>query len=238
MSIKIMSQVWENGPTDHGELLVLLALADFCDDRGQCWPSMAAIAEKARMTERGARGAIARLEVAGYVRRDVNRGRGLSNLYTVKPEPENRNAVPGKEKNRNETTLKPERDDTKTGTAVPPEPSENHQEPSVDTHTAHRGDFDAFWSIVPRKVGKGAARKAYTKALALTDPDTLLRGMKRYAESVRSTEERYICHPATWLNQERWDDEPYRPQKSILDRIDERLSDGPGLQQPRELHHS
>ena len=33
VSIRIMQHVWENGPEDRGELLVLLALADFADEK-------------------------------------------------------------------------------------------------------------------------------------------------------------------------------------------------------------
>lgn len=78
-----MSQVWRNGPKDGNDLLVLLALADFADDDGYCWPSMASIAVKARMTERGARKIARRLEESGYLSCEVGGGRGGSNRYRV-----------------------------------------------------------------------------------------------------------------------------------------------------------
>jgi hypothetical protein len=49
MSIKILSMVWDTGPEDKAELLVLLALADFCDDSGVCWPAVSSIARKSRI---------------------------------------------------------------------------------------------------------------------------------------------------------------------------------------------
>ena len=69
--------------------------------------------------------------------------------------------------------------------------------------------FDQFWAAYPRKVGKLAARKAYEKALKLTDADSLLKGATSYATYVaqKGLEARYICHAATWLNQGRWMDE-------------------------------
>ena len=69
------------------------------------------------------------------------------------------------------------------------------------------GRFEDWWKLVPRKVGKGAARRAYAKALTLTDEATLFSAISRYAELRKVQDERYTVHPATWLNQERWTDE-------------------------------
>lgn len=70
-------------------------------------------------------------------------------------------------------------------------------------------DFEAFWRTCPRRVGKGAARKAYIAARKKTDADTLLRQMTLYCLLCqrRNRDPERICYPATWLNQERWLDE-------------------------------
>lgn len=70
------------------------------------------------------------------------------------------------------------------------------------------GEFETWWSIYPRKVGKGQARKAYTSALKKASTDELSAAATAYAEKVATTEPRFIAHPATWLNGERWTDEP------------------------------
>ena len=91
-----MTQVWDNGPNDKAETLVLLALADFCNDSGECWPSMATIATKSRMTERGAQKIVARLVKSGWLEIDARKGRSGTNLYTVKtpnPVPKTPNPV-------------------------------------------------------------------------------------------------------------------------------------------------
>lgn len=67
--------------------------------------------------------------------------------------------------------------------------------------------FEAFWNIVPRKVGRGQAVKAYKAALQKTDPDTIQAAMVAYAASVRSKDPQFIAHPSTWLNGERWADQ-------------------------------
>lgn len=65
--------------------------------------------------------------------------------------------------------------------------------------------FAAFWSAYPRKVGKGAARTAFVKALRKASVETILAGLAR---AEWSADPQYIPHPSTWLNAERWDDAP------------------------------
>lgn len=86
MSIKIMSAVWEYGPDDKSELLVLLALADHANDAGECWPSMARIGSKSRMAERSARRVVRELEAKKYLKTELGGGRGGANKYTINPD--------------------------------------------------------------------------------------------------------------------------------------------------------
>lgn len=37
MSIKIMAQIWEHGPEKQAERFVLLAIADYANEYGECW---------------------------------------------------------------------------------------------------------------------------------------------------------------------------------------------------------
>lgn len=69
--------------------------------------------------------------------------------------------------------------------------------------------FEEWWKAYPRKEGKGAARTAYTKALGKTDAASLLAALTRSARSweAEKRERRLIPQPATWLNQERWEDD-------------------------------
>ena len=67
--------------------------------------------------------------------------------------------------------------------------------------------FSAFWNAYPRKVGKGAAQKAFSKVkvpLAV-----LLSALEQQKQSDQWNRDggQYIPYPATWLNQRRWEDE-------------------------------
>lgn len=86
MSVKWMAQVWESGPEDKAELIVLLALADFADDAGNCWPSMISIGRKARMSERNARRVVRQLEADGYVETVPGGGRMGCSQYRLNPD--------------------------------------------------------------------------------------------------------------------------------------------------------
>jgi hypothetical protein len=68
--------------------------------------------------------------------------------------------------------------------------------------------FPAFWEAVPRKVGKGQARKAYATALNKVTAERLEREAMKWATAVNGTDPKFVPHPATWLNGERWEDEP------------------------------
>src|SRR5690606_1449835 len=101
------------------------------------------------------------------------------------------------------------------------------EKPSLRSHTAELRSaaragareadaFDEFWAAYPRRVGKGAARKAWAKATKKAAPEESNAGRHRYAASPprqppdprrQSADIRYTAHPSTWLNAERWTDE-------------------------------
>jgi hypothetical protein len=80
MSVSLMSLVWDRAPYEGGTLLVLLALADWADDEGVTWPSMATLAGKARMTIRNARYIMRHLEEHQMITRERE---GTGHLTTV-----------------------------------------------------------------------------------------------------------------------------------------------------------
>ena len=82
---------------------------------------------------------------------------------------------------------------------------------SLNTPTLNTS-FADFWSNYPRKIGKGAALKAYKKALTKTDAETILKAVKGYPWS---SDREFIPHASTWLNAERWTDDTTSPAKTI-----------------------
>lgn len=80
-------------------------------------------------------------------------------------------------------------------------------------------DFEAFWRTYPRRIGRGAARKAFEKAVKRVELPELMTAVARFAEHPESIAGKRdsIPHASTWLNQERWNDEP-EPVQAAMER--------------------
>lgn len=73
-------------------------------------------------------------------------------------------------------------------------------------------DFEAFWKVYPRKVGKTAARRHYAAAFKRNrdlTPEAILKALSVQTQQLQWTKDGgvFIPHASTWLNQERWNDE-------------------------------
>lgn len=86
--------------------------------------------------------------------------------------------------------------------------TEQKDKPQPRKRAAAHPRFDDFWLECPRKVGRGAAEKAFGKLCAAGEnPETLIASMRGFARQMAGTEMQYIAHPLTWLNQKRWTDD-------------------------------
>lgn len=96
-------------------------------------------------------------------------------------------------------------------------------------------DFSNFWRTYPRRDAKGAAREAWPKAVAKAgNPHLVIQGAARYRDW-SGRDDRYTKLPATWLNQECWNDElaaragnngsGYRPYRDGNSTRDDYLGD-------------
>lgn len=105
--------------------------------------------------------------------------------------------------------------------------------PPASTPRQSPSMFDQFWEWYPRKVGKEAARKAWDKARTKTDQQHIIDGIERYRLDPNLPGKEFIPHPATWLNDGRWDDEPLpeRGQQQRPNAAQSRLQAGYELMQ-------
>lgn len=192
MSVRWIGRVWESSPYQGDRLLLHLALADYANEEGECWPSQRTLARKARCSERWVREAISSMIADGWVQIvEQTLGRGGRTLYRLKAE-----ATSSLE----EKGGTPEQVKRNSGASAP---LINRQEPSLSV-----SDFDQFWQAYPRKVAKGAAHRAWTMLCKRADAPPIgeiLSAVKRYTAA--TADPRYLCHPATWIRAERWSDE-------------------------------
>ena len=85
MSVKILSMVWEGFPGGGSELLAMLALADWSDDAGRCWPSIPAVARKVRLSPDQARRVVHRLIESDFLSVTAGKtGGGSSRRYQIR----------------------------------------------------------------------------------------------------------------------------------------------------------
>jgi helix-turn-helix protein len=100
-----MNLVWKYAPYDGGTLLVLLALADWADDSGYCYPKVAAIARKARLGQRQTNNVLKLLandDVVPLVQRGGGSGKPTGrriNLEMLKPASVNLDSLKSGSKN-------------------------------------------------------------------------------------------------------------------------------------------
>ena len=236
MSIKIMTKVWEHAPYRQTDLLILLAMADFADDDGKCWPNQETLAAKARCTVETIRTRTKAMIEAGHLEVLTEASSHRSKRYLLTPNLLGENALPP-----NSTVFTPKSDESlppnlevfspKSAWGEPLEPSEELEplEPSeglfaqnailiaesqqlrVQHDKAMLDDkFNILWDTFDNKRGKQQARKAFDKAVKDgVNPDTLIAMAFRYSKWLDLPGADLQCHLSTWINQERWKEDDY-----------------------------
>ncbi|RBO91369.1 hypothetical protein DFR74_10471 [Nocardia puris] len=101
--------------------------------------------------------------------------------------------------------------DTLVGRRTEEEQEEDYESYPPNPPAAEDISFERWWDCYPRKVGKPAARKAFHAAVRKVESGELLARTEQFASDPNlptGADARFIPHPATWLNQERWNDPP------------------------------
>lgn len=73
-----MTHVWDHSEADGTELICLLALADWCNDEGFCYPGIKRLAAKCRVSERGVQKVLERLIEKGEIQIEYNQGKAVN----------------------------------------------------------------------------------------------------------------------------------------------------------------
>jgi hypothetical protein len=80
LSIRIIGDVFDLSLASTDKL-VLLAIANYADDRGRCWPSVATLVKKTGLSERAVQGSVLKLQSGGHL--EVIRMPGRSNVFVI-----------------------------------------------------------------------------------------------------------------------------------------------------------
>jgi hypothetical protein len=79
-------------------------------------------------------------------------------------------------------------------------------EPQQEERNALAREFAEFWTECPNKVGKPKAKAAFGAARKRASFEAIMAGLRRYIASKPA--DRAWLNPQTFLNQDRWDDQP------------------------------
>lgn len=194
--------------------IVLYWLAD-CHNQetGQCFPSINHLANVCEMSRRSVEGHITVLEQLGLIKRFNqfrDRGGKTSNSYSLD--------LMGTSEHNSSTDT-----DTQNLRMVCEKSAHGHTQNlrmnnlginnlGKETNISSSNDegdyyFDQLWSLYPRKIGKGQARKAFKAASKKIDFYDLLPKLMDFVNTLEGKDKQYMPHLATWLNGERWTDE-------------------------------
>lgn len=210
MSIKVMHLVWQNASELQGSrLLVMLALADWSNDEGHCWPKINQLAHKTRVSARTAQRCIRDLEEEGYLTAEGGGGRGIPSQYQLSIERLNEQRV---------TTLHPlsQKGDNGDTKRVTPGASPYNIEPSINNTSINppvsplgkKEAFEEFWQLYPTRRGKKGSKK---KAFAQWEDvkawlyEEIMVGVQNFRESDQAARG-FVPDAFRWLRDELWDD--------------------------------
>ena len=122
-----MSQVWNMEIDDSTAKLTLMALADFSDDEGYCYPSYEVLAKKISKSKRTAIRAVEKLTELGFLqkeKRELKDGTSSANLYKILSEKDRVTQTHPRVTNEKERvtsmTLPSDTDDTPRVTSMTP----------------------------------------------------------------------------------------------------------------------
>jgi hypothetical protein len=204
MSVHVSSNVWRSCPQRRDSLILMLALADLCTDEGSCYATIKELAARCRSSERNAQRLIQGLIDDGEIDRIMAAGgRGRAPVYLLARYSEGGLCTTfGKgDKSDQRVTNHPVKGDSPTEQSV-------SQRKDTTVRTSEKEQVVNIYDAYPKKVGRPAAVKAIARALKHNSFNRLHELTLKYAEAVKGADLQFIPHPATWFNQERYNDDP------------------------------
>jgi len=202
----------------------LMAWLCFHSNReGTCYPSFATLIKETGISKASVARHLLELERIGYIQRSQRfdeSGRQTSTFYTViLSNTETGQSVyetddcPGERQG-----IVSERDTNYIH--IEPKPKETNKNKSIcSSHDELLIHFDRFWATYPRKVSKSVAKQVWIKKKLDNKADIIIADVEKRkvtcgADCWLNERKTFIPHPATYLNQERWEDEIVAEEES------------------------
>jgi len=86
--------------------------------------------------------------------------------------------------------------------------TDREKDSDKDIGNKYSNEFEEFWEVYPKKVGKGGAYKAWNKSKRPTT-DKIIQAVEncKLTDQWRKDGGQFIPNPQTWINDSRWDDD-------------------------------
>lgn len=183
--------------------IVLYWLADHHNgETGDCFPSHKRLADLCECSDRDVRRQIKKLVDLGLVSiqaRNRDNGSQASNAYVLHLGDDGARTNSPAPK---DTLSDPPRTHC-------PTPNLGNNNLGIEPNLYPSDDrFADFWEMYPRKIGKAQAQKRWRLCIKTVPAETILDGLRSQLPILKEKETQFIPHASTWLNQERWNDEP------------------------------
>lgn len=221
--------------------VILLGIANH-DGDGGAWPTIETLTKYANVSDRSVQNALRQLEESGEVITHRNGGGTVDwqgnlrpNRYQITvqcPEGCDRSTNHRMDAPRGVKSATERGEGERVGGVKPPSPKpslEPSREPSelllvseqppglalvVAAVDPIEAQFAGFWEMYPRKVGKPAALKAFRAALRRATVEDLAAGLRAQLPDLTARDRSLVPHPTTWLNQDRWADDPQQARQA------------------------
>jgi hypothetical protein len=212
MSAKALTYVWDHSPYTGTKRVIHIAIADVANEENgnRLWVSQGNIAHKAKCDRKTVTRTFAQMVDDGYLRliKDNSAARKPNVYEFLTPR----------------DISSPTRDISsfELGTFHPPlvsrcpsNSSELKRENTTSVREALQGvvvqtEFDKFWKVYPRKINKKKAFECFEKAANRAPASLIAERAAVWAKAWKDSEQevQFIPHATTWLNADRWEDEP------------------------------
>ncbi|WP_420354814.1 helix-turn-helix domain-containing protein [Bartonella choladocola] len=193
---------------------VLLMLANYADEDGICFPSQSTLATECECSTRAISNWLKRFEDAGLIARETRYGQlgyRTSDVIrlSMKSLPERRSHENYSPENRSEptgTTFQAYRNDVQSNNLSLNQSLNLSDDRRAKEKLLEAEFHETFWPAFPNKVGKPKALISFLKARKKDSLETIMTGLQRYVTG--KPPDRAWLNPTTFLNQERWNDQP------------------------------
>ena len=235
MSAEATAWVWKHSPYNGAKFVCHLAIADVCntDYENEFWMGSERLAAKVRMTGGNVRKRLREMAKDGALEIISEGGGAMATRYRLLMDSEEFPPVydwsrrfdagsrPGNATPRVDRTRESRYQDARTKREL------NSQPQLINT-------FDDFWQRYPRKVARNAAQKIWDRMPGV-DQDRALVAVIHFRDCFdqalslgadKDDVKQFTPHPATWLNQGRFEDDPEEVTSKYLSHVKDRYGSG------------